>query len=597
MSSSNFPLHASSTGPANKRSLGVPLGVCVFTKPLLNRAQPANYPDYVFEILGHAGVCHEAVDEKSLVSALDHLKLLVTVGDPELDEPTRTKLVAWVNAGGAWLSIGGICGSADTLGVEYQSPVYANWGVGAVLHGEGYLTPKDGAHPAVAHVARPLHFFGGLALRSKGATVVAGSTDHHQRGPATDVLFEHVSGKGRTMTLSVDVTGTIVRIQQGMAVTRDGVPAPDGTGPTADAVLKSGDGGVLDWIFDRRPVKDVPNLNLYLDPIADLWREVILRSIFHLATKQGVALPVLWLYPRGLPAIAHMSHDSDGNEPPCAHELLGLLKQGEINSTWCIILPGYDKTLMNDIRRAGHEFATHYDAMSGPQGIPDSDDRVWGEEAFDGQHRRLKETFGKTPVTNKNHYLRWEGDIEFFDWCAKRGIEIDQSKGPSKTGEAGFNFGSCHVSVPVAFDGRYIDVLELPTLTQDLVIFAPPAIVHGLIEGTKRVHGVLHLLFHPAHVGKPGVNEAILMSIAEAKKAGMEWWTSEQINTWERARCAIRWSNHTGSSVTLHVEKDLPDATVLWLKPGTPGKAMNAWGFTFHAETRTLKGGIEHVLK
>jgi hypothetical protein len=208
---------------------------------------------------------------------------------------------------------------------------------------------------------------------------------------------------------------------------------------------------------------------------------------------------VLWLYPRRLPCIAHLSHDSDGNEPEKARLLLDVLKQTQINSTWCIILPGYDANLMDEIKQAGHELATHYDAMTMTEGFN------WGEGDFDRQHRELTELFKETPVSNKNHFLRWEGDVEFFDWCAKRGIELDQSKGPSKTGEAGFNFGSCHPYFPVRFNGEAIDVLELATLTQDLVVFAPPLILQHLMDGTQRVHGVMHLLFHPAHMHRPEV--------------------------------------------------------------------------------------------
>src|SRR5688500_20191428 len=77
---------------------------------------------------------------------------------------------------------------------------------------------------------------------------------------------------------------------------------------------------------------------------------------------------------------------------------------------------------------------------------------------------------GEKPVTNKNHYLRWENDTDIWDWCAKHGIGLDQSKGASKTGEAGFNFGTCHTYFPARFDGSVIDVLELPTPTQDLFV-------------------------------------------------------------------------------------------------------------------------------
>ena len=60
------------------------------------------------------------------------------------------------------------------------------------------------------------------------------------------------------MTLAVDVTGTVVRIQQGIAVTRDGVSSPDGTAPIADAVLKSSDAAACSIeIFDRQPLPGI----------------------------------------------------------------------------------------------------------------------------------------------------------------------------------------------------------------------------------------------------------------------------------------------------------------------------------------------------
>ena len=400
--------------------------------------------------------------------------------------------------GGAWLNIGGVCGMQEILGVDHLPPSFANWGGGACLMGEGYMLARH-RHPIVASLSRGLHFFGGIALKSTGAYVIAGSLDAHCRNEYHHLLFENRPEKGRAITLAVDLTGTIVRIQQGISVTRDGVPAPDGSAPVADAVLKSGDGAVLDWILDRDPVKGAFGLNAFLEPVADLWREVFLRAIFHLATVQNVPLPMLWLYPRQLKSIAHLSHDSDNNEPEKARVLLDILRETQIHSTWCIILPGYDEALMNDIKRNGHELATHYDAMTGTEGL------TWGQEQFHRQHEQLISLFGEIPVTNKNHYLRWEGDTEFFDWCVVHGIQLDQSKGPSKTGEAGFNFGSCHPYLPVTFKGRMINVLELPTLTQDLVVFAPPALLDGLIDGVKRVNGVLHLLFHPAHLHRPEV--------------------------------------------------------------------------------------------
>jgi hypothetical protein len=98
---------------------------------------------------------------------------------------------------------------------------------------------------------------------------------------------------------------------------------------------------------------------------------------------------------------------------------------------------------------------------------------------------------------NKNHYTRWEGDTEWWEWCAARGIQLDQSKGASKTGEAGYNFGTCHVYLPVTFRGKTIDCFEMCTCTQDLHVFAPVQLFEALLAAVKRHHGVFHQLFHP----------------------------------------------------------------------------------------------------
>src|SRR5204863_9138801 len=120
-------------------------------------------------------------------------------------------------------------------------------------------------------------------------------------------------------------------------------------------------------------------------PVADLWREVVLRSIFHLATVSKTDLPVLWLYPRKLPAVAHMSHDTDTNDPAKAEMLLKTLADAQIKSSWCTILPGYQKELTNRIRAAGHELAMHYDAMT--EGME------WGAAQFYRQFNELVALF------------------------------------------------------------------------------------------------------------------------------------------------------------------------------------------------------------
>lgn len=584
-------------------SLASALGVCVLPSVVQNRARGVSYPHYIHEIFAHAGLCYTTVSFETLTAQLPHVRVLITIGEMELSDATKSALRAWVEQGGAWLSIAGICGSGEVLGAEYVKPEYSGAGFGVVperLLGEGYLDSEQPEHPLLSHLRTPLHFFNGLTVQATGnqAQSLAAVRDSHGRETQHSALIENRVGDGHCLLLSPDAVGAIVRIQQGIAVTRDGAPASDGSGPTSDGVLKADDGIVLDWHFDRQEAPELPGLKAFIEPVADAWREVILRSVFYLASKQNLPLPVLWLYPRNLPALAHMSHDSDGNDPSAARELLRQLDIADINSTWCIIDPGYEPEIIESIVKAGHELAMHYDAMT--EGID------WGEDNLEQQWQVLQKQFGELPVSNKNHYTRWEGDTEFFEWCQKRGIQLDQSKGPSKIGEAGYAFGTCHPYFPVAPNGELLDVLELTFTTQDFTIFVPTAIAPAMLDAAVRAHGVWHVLFHPAHTDKEPVATALQEVVALAKARGLEWWTSQRINTWERARRGAQWSNDSGTRVLLHTSEALPEATLLFLRNDKSQFAINGleysgevstrWGFEFQAITLDLQESAEYSI-
>lgn len=578
-------------------AIASPLGVCILPEPRPNAARTVSYPQVTHEILRHAGLCYTEIATGGLADALPGLRLLLTVGDSDLTADLRARLAAWVEGGGRWLAVGGTGGASNLFGIETEAPAYGSFGGGAGTLGEGYLR-REQSHPILDHLRIPLHYFNGLPAQATDATRLASALDAHQRLTNRAAITEKSVGQGCCLLIAPDIPGTLVRIQQGTGVNRDGVSAPDGTAPVGDNVLKSSDGGVLDWIFDRQPVPGVPGLQGFFEPIADQWREVLLRGLFYLAEQAGVSLPLLWLYPRNLPGLAHLSHDTDQNEPAKAERLLEVVAQAGIHSTWCVILPGYDAALIERIRAAGHELAMHYDSMS--------DDCPWSADLFHEQWQRLTAMFGgQEPVTNKNHYLRWEGDCELWQWCVAHGIQLDQSKGASKTGEAGFNFGTCHPYFPVDFPGNTLDVLELPTPTQDFLVFAPPAILDPMLDAVMRSHGILHLLFHPAHIDKPNVAEAILHAVAAAQAQGLEWWTAARINQWERARRQVTWSDYRqdpgGAQVTLHSGAPLEGATALWL--GSQGEVSVAdgaaaqvstvtrWGFPFRAVTFDAAAG------
>jgi len=577
-----------------------PVGVCVLNAPPHNASRSVQYANYIFEIMDSAGVCYSREELSHLSERLDVLGVLVTVGDATFSEELSQRLRDWIEQGGAWISIAGTCGQENLLGVVQERPAFSSFGGGMATLGEGYLKPEAAEHPLISHLEIPLHYFNGAAVCIKDARVLASALNAHGHETIRAALTEKFIGRGIAMCIAPDVTGTIVRIQQGRgAVTRDGVPADDGTAPVCDEVLKSGDGGSLDWIFDRQPVPGCDGLCAFLQPIADQWREIILRAIFYGASVRGISVPVLWYYPRDLTAIAHISLDTDNNVPEHAELLFNLLEEKNTKATWCTIMPGLPRAFMEKIHAAGHELAMHYDAMT--------DGLHWGSDEFASQWRYLVDLFdGKAPVTNKNHYLRWEGDIDIWEWCAAHQIQLDQSKGASKTGEAGFNFGTCRPYFPVSFRGSYIDVLELPTFTQDLEVFIPKSFLDSLIKPVVKHYGVLHLLFHPAHTHKPATNQALREAIDVGRAAGLEWWTAAQINSWERARRTIRWENYQceiqfasdgakthSAEVQVSAGQPLPEATILWSGPPADGcenldSGECRWGFQMKHHTVDL---------
>ncbi len=542
----------------------IPIVLCLMPPPGPNAARTVSYPGVLRDTLRHYGLPFTAVDVADLAAALPAAGVLITVGDGVLSEATKTALREWIEGGGEWIAVAGTCGLADMLGVEVEGPAFASWGGGVGTLGEGYTKPTL-QDIRTAHIAEGLHHFNGLPVRALIETVaLADAHDKHGRPTGRAAMTEAKHGEGHGVLIAADLPGALVRIRQGIGITRDGVPASDGTAPICDEVLKSGDGFALDWDFDRQDVPGVPGFKAFLEPQADQWAELLVRTLLRACERRGVRLPMLWLYPRNLPAVAMLSHDTDNNNPDLAKAMLDVLADLGIRSTWCVILPGYPPEVIERIRAAGHEPAMHYDAMT--------DGLDWSPTQFDRQHGELTRLLGGPPVTNKNHYLRWEGDTDLFEWCADHGIRLDQSKGASKTGEAGYNFGTCHPYMPVRRDGSTVPVYEVATPTQDLIVFAPAPLAEALTRSVLRAHGILHLLFHPAHIATAGVADALRAAVRNAQEHGMEWWTAREIADWEDARRAVCWEGYQADAsgsvcVELSADAGLKDAVMLFLHP------------------------------
>jgi hypothetical protein len=131
------------------------------------------------------------------------------------------------------------------------------------------------------------------------------------------------------------------------------------------------------------------------------------------------------------------------------------------------------------------------------------------------------------------------------------------------------------------------------------MIFAPPEIIPPLLDGVRRQYGILHLLFHPAHIAKPGVADSIKNAVALGREQGLEWWTGRQIVGWEEARRQSRWEIGSGGA-SLTAGAAMNGATFLCLAPRGATTIINGqaatetterWGFEFQTVTGDLAEG------
>ncbi|MGE7823989.1 hypothetical protein [Paenibacillus sp. NPDC093718] len=527
------------------------------------------FETFVGEILTHAGIPFEWIDgAESLNAEGVELPDILIVAFTEENQATAEEIWSYAEHGGTVISYAGIGALASRLGC-YKQPELSV-GYAALAHNEAEVSrqplrflsaspweqPVPKAYPAVPT---------GSIFKERPTGEQAGAA-----------LLEFVVGKGVIYRWSVNIPKTIVLFQQGTGpVLDDGTPAKDGTGAVDEWILKADDRSGMDWELDR--LRTETGAPYFAHPYADLWKEQMIGHLLKCATDKGCTVPFIGYWPEGVPAVAMISHDSDLNIDETAETTLDVLKECGIQSTWCMIEPGYSPHIYERVKREGHELAFHYNAL-------DTQNGKWDEAEFDRQFRWLKEaTLLEEVVSNKNHYTRFEGWGELFAWCEKNGIQAEQTRGPSKKGNIGFLFGTCHPYFPAAwFDegNRSYNVLEISLLTQDLdhMNLADSSVIIPLLEQVKRVEGVAHFLFHQVHIHQqPLVTEALRKVVAEARKMGFAFWTSKQINDWERARRNVRFTG-IGPDGQINTEgaEDLLDVVVYIPLPELKGTDANA---------------------
>jgi hypothetical protein len=552
--------------------------VIVVTLPVSTDANSrASAWGYITEILRRAGMFFEPTSPDRLEGLLHRPPCVVVLaGHLPLTAKQREALTTWVNRGGSLLGLGGTSGLKEVFGVKDAHPL-----------ADGWLKVKAGEHPVTRGLRSSLHVFGGYTCEPSSSTTLADVEvgNHLNRGGA---ILENRFGKGGALLLGPDLIFSIVHIQQGVSVLQDGKPAPDGSAVINEGTLKAEDGLVLDWVRDRSPL--APDSGpIFLEPISDELRELILRSIFHLAREQRLLLPVLYYWPRALEGVGLISHDTDGNEPAKAPALLEVMRRSQVQSTWLLLYPGgYPREFYGQLRQHGFEIGLHYDANTG------GPHTSWSRENFLFQHQWVRQTTGLDRLcSNKNHYTRWEGRLDFMRWCEEVGMHSDQTRGPSKKGTIGFPLGGSQPYFPLddeTASPRFLNVLEVNLLTQDLVVTCPPEYGAPLLDSAVRHHGVAHFLFHPAHILKPGVADALTKLLDYGRTRRLEWWTNEQIHQWEGLRRGVTATFDTASAVTIRAPCPLSQATLLLLRPGPEAQSITLNGETVPSTLQHLHG-------
>lgn len=498
---------------------------------------------YLVALLRQEGLLFDVFEPSKFFSMESWPRVIVLVGPAMLPRHVVSRLGDHVTSGGGLVVIGGPIEPLEgILSIAYEFPLHP-FPVGGQHDrsaGEGYARlerPVEGLSALAGWF--PLHAFGCWPVVADGAEVLVSYDSVPAPSPAGSLAAVTIArkGSGVAVSLAVDLVTTIRRIQEGLHVDADGIPPADGTAPVDDGILKAEDGLVLDWARDRRPVSS-SRVPAFMVPVADAWRRVLMACIELVADETATSVQRAWYWPDGVPFIALISHDSDGNDETLASRLDAEIRSRDLRTTWCLQPPGYRQETCDRLLAWGHELALHFDAISGPDGRALDVASMHERFSFDelASQRDAVARCAGSIYSNKNHYTRWEGRNAFLEWCAQLGIRVDQSKGPSKCGTMGFPFGSCHPWQPLDAAGELVGCAEISFQSQDFGMQGPADVIDDLLDPVALVNGIAHVIFHPAHAGKADVNTAMHRFIDAVLQRGGRFMTSKEIGEWHYNR-------------------------------------------------------------
>ncbi|MCL4218006.1 MAG: hypothetical protein KJ052_13510, partial [Candidatus Hydrogenedentes bacterium] len=86
---------------------------------------------------------------------------------------------------------------------------------------------------------------------------------------------------------------------------------------------------------------------------------------------------------------------------------------------------------------------------------------------------------------------------------------------------------------------------------------------------------------------------------ARGKALGMEWWTAEAVNAWERARRTAQFAQNKDNGVSMTTSQRLEDATLLLSATDDLQETdvVERWGFRFKVTVATIEAGKPFVFE
>ncbi|MEN3002224.1 MAG: hypothetical protein ABDI19_10355 [Armatimonadota bacterium] len=478
------------------------------------------------ELIQYSGLLVDWLIPEDLPARVATLDILITIGEGELEDDSAHALQAFVQQGGIWIALGGVCAQPQLFGVH---PRLHREGTIQRL-GEGYAVGSP-SNPVLPEKWGMLHGFGGVAVDAQEGTVWAHWLDAHGRETGLPAIVHRAHGTGHAILFAVHPGESITRIRHGRSVVEPAVLPPDVERDPDDHALRAEDAIHLDWHLDREPFEGGYG---FLKPVADLWQESLIRAVLWGGQQRGAVVPMLWFYPDHLPGVAILSIDA---EPSAAsHELTlqRLLTLTGVRAVWCLSEVSHEPVFYRELAKRGHEIGLRY--------VPEPA-AFCRAATLQNQVDNLRRFSGVRAITAVQVAdLHWRGCTEFYAYAEQAQILSDLSRGGYATGAAGFAFGSAHPWRPLnhARPGELHALHVVPLLGYHLIERVSSGQAQAILRMAQAVHGVCHFTVRPTVVENEAKADAFVRMLAAARNAGYEWITAAELARWHTARTAVR---------------------------------------------------------